>query len=97
MATTVATGTPSASSMAAVPEVAARSNPSEANCRATSSPTALSRSASDKKTVPLVGQPVAGRDLALGEGQPEGGPDPHHLAGRAHLGPEQGVHARGTG
>ena len=34
---------------------------------------------------------VAGRGLALGEGQPEAAVDAHHLAGGAHLGPEQGV------
>ena len=68
-------------------------SPGRRSWRAASSPAALSRSARERKTVPSDGQPVAGGDLALGEGQPEGGVDPHDLAGRAHLGPEQGVHA----
>ena len=41
--------------------------------------------------MPLVGQPVAGGQLALGERQAEGAVDAHHLAGRAHLGPEHRV------
>ena len=56
-----------------------------------SSPAGLSRSASDKKTVPASGRRVPGGHLALGEGQAEGAVDAHDLAGRAHLGPEQGV------
>ena len=37
------------------------------------------------------GQPVTGRQLALGEGEPEGGVDAHDLAGAAHLGAEHRV------
>ena len=38
-----------------------------------------------------LGQAVAGRELALGEGQADGEVDAHDLAGRAHLRAEQGV------
>ena len=41
----------------------------------------------------LAGQRHAGGRLRLGEGRREVARDPHHLAGRAHLGPEQRVGA----
>ncbi len=67
--------------------------PSWTNRRATFTPAALSRSASEKKIVPRDGKLVPGGGLALGEGQTEGGVDAHHFSGRAHLRAEQGVGA----
>ena len=42
------------------------------------------------------GQGLAGGQFGLGVGQPETGGDAHHLAGRAHLGTQQGVGPRET-
>ena len=82
---------PSASSAAAVPAVATSWKPSSANRRAATRPAALSRSASERNTVPAQRQAVARGGLALHEREPERAVDAHHLAGRAHLGSEQGV------
>ena len=79
------------SSTAAVPAVAAIEKPSSANRRAATRPASLSRSASDRKTVPLLRQRVARAGLALGERHAERAVDAHHLAGRAHLRPEHRV------
>ena len=78
-----------------MPAVAAMVKPSSTNRRAASTPPALSRSASERNTVPALGQPVARRDLALGEGQAEGEVDAHDLAGRAHLRARARVSASG--
>ena len=91
LATTVATAMPSASSSAAVPEVAARSKPRAAKCAGRLQAGRLVPVGQREEDRPASREPVAGGDLALGEGQPEGGVDAHDLAGRAHLGPEQGV------
>ena len=80
-----------ASRCAAVPAVATIANPSSTKRRAATTPAALSRSASDRNTVPVARQPVARGDLALGERQAERAVDAHDLAGRAHLGAEHGV------
>ena len=73
------------------PSVAAMPRPSSRSRRATTSPAGLSRSASERNTVPLRRQHGAGRELGLGERQAEGRVDAHHLAGRAHLRAERGV------
>ena len=74
-----------------MPAVAAMAKPSSRKSRAAASAVGLSRSARERKTVPDSGQPVAGRDLALGEGQAHGQVDAHDLARRAHLRAEDGV------
>src|SRR5262245_17644675 len=55
LATTASTGMPSASSAAAVPAVATSENPSSASRRAATRPAGLSRSAKERKTVPVSG------------------------------------------
>ncbi len=76
LATTAATAIPSASRAAAVPEVATRSNPSDANCRAAPSPAALSRSAREKKTVPSVGRELPAAIWLLAKARPKVDPMP---------------------
>ena len=51
----------------------------------------MSRSASERNTVPWCGQRVARAGLALGERHAERAVDAHDLAGRAHLGTEHRV------
>ena len=93
LATRVSTTRPCARRYPAVPSVAAMEKPSALKARATPSPPGLSRSASDRNTVPVSGRRDPGGHLALGEGQAEGDVDAHDLTGRSHLGPEQRVHA----
>ena len=54
----------------------------------------LSRSATERKTVPASRQPRSGRRLRLGEGCREVPRDAHHLAGGAHLRAEQDIGPR---
>ena len=58
---------------------------------ASSSPAALSRSARDMNTVPESGSGVPAAIWLFANAIPKVVPDSHHLAGGAHLGPEQGV------
>ena len=53
----------------------------------------LSESFTEMNTVPLHGQHLAGAELALDEGHGEVAVDAHHLAGRAHLRPEDRIDA----
>ena len=75
----------------AVPAVATMAKPSSTKRRAATMPPGLVAVGEREEDRARFGQPVAGRDLALGEGQPEGGVDAHDLAGRAHLRAEEGV------
>ena len=91
LATTWLTGTPAASSSAAVPEVATIVKPSSTNRRAARAPTCLSRSASEKNTRARGRHRVARGQLGLGERHADGRVDAHDLARGAHLGPEHRV------
>ena len=96
-ATTVSTGSPRPRACRRCRPSPRGAKPSSTKRRAAASPRSLSRSASEKNTVPLAGSAVPGCGLALGERQAERAVDAHHLAGGAHLGAEDGVDARGTG
>ena len=80
-----------ASRCAAVPEVATIVNPSSTKRRAASTPAALSRSASDRKIVPVSGSGLPAAIWLLANARPKRAVDAHDLAGRAHLGAEHGV------
>ena len=60
-----------ASSASAVPAVATIRNPASTNRRAASAPTALSRSASDMKTQPLVGSRSPAASWLLANASPK--------------------------
>ena len=66
-------------------------SPSSTNRRPATRPARLSRSASERNTVPATGSRLPARGLALREGEAERAVDAHDLAGRAHLGSEQRV------
>ncbi len=91
---TLETAIPARSSTAAVPRVASRRNPRSARRLAGYRIDRLSRFATDRKIVPSRRQRGAARDQGLGERAARVGVDPHHLARRAHLGPEQRVDPR---
>ncbi len=77
-----------------MPRVAMTSKPIVRSCCAGSKcQRSLSASLTEMKTVPAKRQLEAGADLALGEGAAEILVEPHHLAGRAHLGAQNGVDA----
>ena len=92
LATIVSTRTPLLSSSAGGRR---RSPRSRSRARRSAGPRArpasLSRSASERNTVPLSRQLVARAGLALRERHAERAVDAHDLAGRAHLGPEDRV------
>ena len=93
LATSVSTGTPWSRRYPAVPRVAAREKPRSAKLAGHVEAGRLVPVGQGEEHRARRGQPGAGGHLALGEGQAEGRVDPHHLAGRAHLGAEQGVDA----
>ena len=76
-----------------MPRVARSANPSSARRRAGKTTWRLSRFATETNTGPPLREGRAGGQLRLGQGGPEVGGDAHHLPGRAHLRPEDGVHA----
>ena len=67
------------------------SKPSATNCWAAAHAGRLVPVGQRQEHRAALGQPVAGRQLALDEGQADGEVDAHDLARRAHLGPEHGV------
>ena len=87
------TGMPIRLIACAVPLVATISKPRSCSAIATPAAAGLSPSVTVMKTVPLVGQLRAGGRLRLRERGREVARDAHHLAGRAHLRPEQRVGA----
>ncbi len=77
---------------AAVPPVAADGEPHLVEHPTAGRTPSLSSSRTLTNTRPDLRQVHPGRDLRLGEGDPERPVDPHHLAGGLHLRPQQGVH-----
>ena len=84
---------PARSSTPAVPFVASRRNPRSASRFAGKTIARLSRLATDTNTVPLVGRPAPVATSAFASAIPGSRVDPHDLAGRLHLRPEDGVDA----
>ena len=77
-----------------VPSVARMRKPSSCRMREASRRTSfLSPSLTETKRVPVGGEGGAGAHLGFQEGAGEGAVPAHDLAGRAHLGAEQGVDA----
>ena len=81
----------------AVPAVATSWKPSAASFRQGSTIAALSLSLTETKTVPASRQAQAGAELRLGEGAGEAEIEPHDLAGRFHLRPQDDVDAGEAG
>jgi hypothetical protein len=77
--------------LAAVPAVATISKPRSRTAVPPAAPVALSRSASDMNTHPVVGKRSPAASWRLGERQPERQVDAHDLAGGAHLGTEHRI------
>ena len=77
----------------AVPRVAMILKPRSSNRLAIPVAAELVAVGDGEKDRAVCGQPRSGRGLSLGERGREVGRDPHHLAGRAHLGTQQRVGA----
>ena len=91
LATTVATGTPVGLEEGGGPRGGRQLSPISWKSRAASSARSLSRSASDRNTVPAHGQPGAGRRSGSWRRPARRWCRAHHLAGRTHLRAEQRV------
>ena len=80
-----------------MPRVATSAKPIATSWRHGSTSAALSRSRTETKTLPVERQVGAAAELRLGEGAAEIGVEPHHLAGRFHLRPEDQIDAGEAG
>ena len=85
------TASPAAASADAVPPVAQSAKPSAASSWPRTTAAGLSRFAHGEKRRAGAGQRASGRSFRLGEGGREVRCAGHHLAGRAHLGPQHRV------